>query len=61
MKALILLLALSGCSSIKGVHITEQERQACEISGCSVWTEGELEGMARRFYRQGYTAGVRSI
>jgi len=55
-------VVLSGCASLPGgVAMTDDERKACEASGCTVWTQGELEGLARRFFQQGYNAGVKSI
>ena len=61
MKALIFVVLLSGCANIKGVVISEGERHACEMQGCTVWTESELTGVARKFWREGYQAGVKSI
>ena len=58
---LLMLAALSGCSAIKGVAISESERRACESIGCSVWTEQELDALARHFFNKGYQAGVKSI
>ena len=58
---LLMLAALSGCSAIKGVAISESERRACEAIGCSVWTEQELDALARHFFNKGYQAGVKSI
>ena len=73
MKQLIVLLAfagfvlllLSGCSSIKGVTISEPERATCEAKGCSVWTLDEIRALVTRAFRAGheagYTAGVQSL
>lgn len=61
MKAAILALLLTGCSSIPGVVISDDERKVCEAQGCTVWTVKELESLARRFIQQGYKAGVDSI
>jgi hypothetical protein len=59
---LVLLLAvLSGCSAVKGVTITEDERKACEASGCTVWTKAELDALVRHFFKKGYEAGVKSL
>ena len=58
---LFVVLLLVGCSSIKGVEITDHERKACEASGCTVWTAQELDSLARRFFLQGYNAGAKSI
>ena len=61
MKAAVLLvLLIAGCSSIKGVTITEDERKACEVATCTVWTLEELEGLARAMFRRGYEAGFKS-
>ncbi|WP_309679467.1 hypothetical protein [Polaromonas sp.] len=57
----LLALVLSACAAIPGVAITDDERAACEASGCTVWTQRELEGLARKFFQQGYDAGVKSI
>ena len=59
--AFALAMILSGCASSPGVAMTDDERAACEASGCTVWTQRELEGLARRFFQQGYNAGVKSI
>ena len=61
MKATLLALLLTGCSSIPGVVISDDERKACETAGCTVWTLEELESIARRFLKEGYTRGVKSI
>ncbi len=57
----LLAAVLSGCSAIKGVVITENERRACESIGCTVWTEQELDALARHFFKKGYEVGVKSI
>lgn len=57
----VLGVVLSGCASLPGVAMTDDERKACEASGCTVWTQRQLEGLARRFFQQGYNAGVKSI
>ena len=55
-------LILTGCASMPaGVEMTEAEVKACKEQGCTVWTYKELEGMARRFFGEGYKAGVKSI
>lgn len=61
MKAAILAVLLSGCASIPGIELTEAEAKACKAEGCTVWTLKELTGMARRFFREGYQAGVKSL
>ena len=42
MKYLILALMLSGCASFEGVKMDEDERKACAVATCSVWTDKEL-------------------
>lgn len=62
MKTLLLCaLLLSGCATIKGVEISEAEREACEAHSCTVWTPAELLGLLRRVWQGGYQAGVKSI
>jgi len=62
MKTLFLVaVLLSGCASIKGVEITDDERKACEQVTCSVWTEAELARLVRKFFSDGYKAGKASI
>ena len=61
MKAALLALLLAGCSSIPGVVISDDERKACETAGCTVWSMDELESLARRFLKEGYQRGVKSI
>ena len=58
---LILVVLLAGCASIPGVHISDEERKACEASGCTVWTFEELQSLARRFFGEGLKAGKASI
>ena len=63
MKTLLTLIAvllLAGCATT-GIEMTEDEAAACKVEGCSVWTVRELEGFARRFWGEGYRAGVKSI
>ena len=48
-------LAIAGCAApkapeIEGVTISPEERQACAEKGCTVWTEEELQRMARHFF-----------
>jgi len=61
MKYLILALMLSGCASFEGVKMDEDERKACAVATCSVWTDKELEGMAKHIFNRGYAAGKKSI
>lgn len=58
---MLISLLLSGCANIPGVLITDDERKACEASSCSVWTFQELQNLARKFFKEGYQAGVSSI
>ncbi len=61
MKTALIALLLTGCASFEGVTMTEAEAKACKEQGCTVWTVQELTGMARRFFQEGYKAGVKSI
>ncbi len=58
----LVALLLSGCASMPaGIEISEDEAKACKEQSCSVWTMEELTGLARRFFGEGYKAGVKSI
>jgi len=61
MKYLILALMLSGCASFEGVKMDEDERKACAVATCSVWTDKELRALGFMFYQRGYQAGKNSI
>lgn len=55
-------LVLAGCASFPaGLEMSEDEAKACKEQGCTVWTMQELQGLARRFFGEGYKAGVKSI
>ena len=60
MKTVLLCVGfLAGCASVPdGVEMTEAEAKACKEQGCSVWTVQELQGMARRFFGEGYRAAI---
>lgn len=60
MKTLLLFLALLGGCAI-GIEMTKDEAKACKAETCSVWTIRELSLLARKFYNQGYKAGVESL
>lgn len=53
-----LALALAGCTqNIPGVEISDEERAACAAQkNCTVWTEQQLENVAKHFYRMGQQA-----
>ena len=56
-------MVLAGCASLPaGVAMTDAERAACAEAqgGCSVWTEQELQGLALKFFREGFTRGAQS-
>lgn len=53
--ALLSLLLIAGCAN--GVQMTEEEVKACRDSGCSAWTEAELEGLVKRAIAAGYRKG----
>jgi len=60
MKALLIsLVLLTGCAT--GVTMDKDEEAACKAEGCTAWTTRELTGLARKFYNEGYKAGVNSI
>ena len=64
MKTIVLtvvILTLTGCATIPGLEITEDERKACEAEGCSVWTVRELEDLVIRAMRKGYENGKKAI
>lgn len=63
---LVLIVAmLSGCAFTRpappGVQMTDDERQACAVHSCTVWTPDELQELVRRVFRRGYDVGVKSV
>ena len=50
---------LSGCATIPGLQISDEERAACAASGCSVWTQAELEALVRAAMLKGIEAARR--
>ncbi len=60
MKILMFSLALlTGCAT--GVTMDKDEEAACKAEGCTAWTTRELSMLARKFYNEGYKAGVKSL
>lgn len=59
--AMAFAAVLTGCAQLPGVTATDAERAACAEQGCTVWTQGELESLARKFFKGGYAAGAKSI
>jgi hypothetical protein len=57
--ALLALFLLTGCAT--GVTMDKDEEAACKAEGCTAWTTRELSMLARKFYNEGYKAGVNSI
>ena len=53
---MVVILVLSGCAT-KGVEMSDDERKACEIEGCTVWTRAELEALVAEAMRRGFAAG----
>jgi hypothetical protein len=39
----------------------KDEEAACKAEGCTAWTVRELSQLARRFFNEGYRAGVKSL
>lgn len=59
MKALCILLLCviaTGCATISGVQIIDEERALCADQGCTVWTQAELEALVREAMRRGIEA-----
>ena len=52
-------LFLSGCATIPGLEISEEEREACKAEGRSVWTQAELEALVRAAMIKGIEAARR--
>ncbi len=62
MKAVALILLLSGCASLPtGIVMTDAERAVCAEKGCSVWTVDELRKLISISIQRGYAAGKGSI
>lgn len=59
--ALLCVYLLAGCSTIPGVTMSDAERRACEAQGCTVWTDAELNNLAKDFFLKGYQAGKRAL
>lgn len=57
--ALVAFFLLTGCAT--GIEMTKEEAEACKAEGCSAWTMRELTLLARKFFNEGYKAGVNSI
>lgn len=58
MKAALLLVFLTGCASLPGVEISDEERKLCAAQGdCTVWTLEDLRAMVRHFWGEGFKAG----
>lgn len=57
--ALLALFLLTGCAT--GVEMSKEEAEACKAEGCTAWTVRELNLLARKFYSDGYKAGVKSL
>ena len=53
------LVLLTGCATIPGLQISEEERAACRDHGCSVWTQAELEALVRAAMIKGIEAAQR--
>lgn len=56
--AVLLMIFISGCAPQlpDGVTMSDEERVACKEQGCTVWTQEELERLARIFFQKGYAA-----
>ncbi len=52
----VVILTLTGCATIKGVAMTDEEREVCAVEGCTVWTEAELRALVTEAMRRGYLA-----
>lgn len=60
--ALLAIVLLSGCASLpQGVEMSDEEREACAASGCSVWTVDELKQLVQKAMQHGYLAGRKSL
>ena len=61
MKTLLLALVLSGCASFKGVQMDDEERAACAVEGCAVFTAHELRNLALKYIKEGVILGRKSL
>lgn len=57
--ALILALALAGCATTKGLEVSAEDAAECAAAGCTPWSERQIQGLAKLFYQQGFTAGLK--
>ena len=57
--AILFAFLLTGCATIPGLEISDEERAACAASGCSVWTQAELEDLVRAAMIKGIEAARR--
>ena len=48
---------LIGSLKTTGIAVTDDERAACQTSGCTVWTAQELQELALRFFKQEHDSG----
>jgi hypothetical protein len=61
MKTVLLSLLLCGCVSFKGVQMDDDERKACAVEGCAVFTAHELRNLALKYIREGVILGRKSL
>ena len=59
MKTVVVVLALlTGCASLpEGLQMTDNERKACAVEGCAVFTARELRTLAAELFKRGFQAG----
>lgn len=57
--AIMFAFLLTGCATIPGLQISDEEREACKEHGCSVWTQAELEALVRAAMIKGIEAARR--
>lgn len=56
---LVLLSAvLTGCATIKGLQVSDEDAAECAAVGCTPWSERQLEGLAKHFFGLGVKAGI---
>jgi hypothetical protein len=52
----VVILMLTGCATLKGVEISDEDRVMCEREGCTVWSRSELVQLINEAMRRGYLA-----
>lgn len=59
LAAAVIVLALTGCATTKGLEVSLRAEKECAEAGCTPWSDRQILELSEYFYKSGLAEGLK--